>query len=568
MNSPSKQVILLPKGAVTEGKDSRNPLLDLLVRAGYDKVRSGFDPKSRNRTDQVQQGDFVFRAVKGAPALAAQFELFRNDNVGVIAGSEVVAEAQQRALQYGVAADIRTLLSLNIGPCSMQFLVPNQQRVFGPTDIDERLLFTKYPYLLRSVLRASGRSAAVRTTDGADTRVVEYQAQYPQRSTGAFEVVGTGETARANNLQIVGADLFPYPSGKEMAMPYLDLLNIRTDLFVTNAGRITSRARQMLRELGMALESAKESNMRVPVTFNVLQEKASNFDQFGMKGPSEMGVRSRDKSTYVALQIYVEPDKVNSMRPIFFDLGAEDMAVGEPQRMEIGPKESEVMRVLSSSSDAAETADVPDRNAELAEWILALRATIDDREKNPPAAGSSTVTALEKGLEFCVARYANEVAELGRALRRGDRKEAVTEAGQAVFWLLVSLQARRLPIERVIDALYRPEKEEVDDGPRDEEPQPIDWAAELEGNIRRMRTAVRTGDLLELNGLGYLLNEGVTNASVAVGDKALELTTAFRKRGDSASEVAAADGLGSLICLCELAGIPFDEVMDAERGKK
>jgi hypothetical protein len=63
MNSPSKQVILLPKGAVTEGKDSRNPLLDLLVRAGYDKVRSGFDPKSRNRTDQVQQGDFVFRAV-------------------------------------------------------------------------------------------------------------------------------------------------------------------------------------------------------------------------------------------------------------------------------------------------------------------------------------------------------------------------------------------------------------------------------------------------------------------------------------------------------------------------
>jgi hypothetical protein len=51
---------------VTEGKDSRNPLLDLLVRAGYDKVRSGFDPKSRNRTDQVQQGDFVFRAVKAA----------------------------------------------------------------------------------------------------------------------------------------------------------------------------------------------------------------------------------------------------------------------------------------------------------------------------------------------------------------------------------------------------------------------------------------------------------------------------------------------------------------------
>lgn len=567
MNSPSKQVVLLPKGAVTEGKDSRNPLLDLLVRAGYDKVRSGFDPKSRNRTDQVQQGDFIFRAVKGAPALAAQFELFRGDNVGVLAGSEVVAEAQQRALQQGVAADIRTLLSLNIGPCSMLFLVPNQQRVFSPGDIDKRLLFTKYSYLLRSVLRASGRSAAVRTTDGADTRVVEYQAQFPQRSVGAFEVVGTGETARANNLQIVGTDLFPYPSGADMGMPYLDLLSIRTDLFFTNASRISKRSRQMLRELGMALESAKESNMRVPVTFNVLSDKAKNFDQFGMKGPSEMRVRGRDPELYKALQIYVESDKVNEMRPVFFELGAEDMAVGEPQRMEIGPNESEVIRVLPFGSDEAEAADVPDRNAEVAEWILELCATIDDREKNPPVAGSSTVTALQKGLEFCVSRYANEVAELGRALRRGDREEAMSEAGQAVFWLLVSLQARRLPIERVIDKLYRPEKEE-DGDPKDAEPAPIDWAAELEGNIRRMRTAVRTGDLLELNGLGYLLNEGLSNASVAVGDSALELTTAFRKRGDAASEIAAADGLGALICLCELAGIPFDEVMDTERGKK
>ncbi|HRH93306.1 MAG TPA: hypothetical protein PKV72_02110 [Candidatus Peribacteria bacterium] len=566
----NKQVVLLPKGAVTEGKDPRNPVLDLLTRAGYDKIRSGFDPKARNRTDEVTQGDFLFRAVKGAPALAAQFELFRDETVGILTGSDIVGEADQRARQYGVRADISKLLSLGIGPCTLQLLAPDEQRVFSPEDVDGRLIFTKYPYLGRSVLRASGRNAAIRTSDGADTRVTDYRPNMPGRSIGALEIVGSGETARANRLQIVGNDVFPYPSGADMDMPYLNLLDIRTDLFMTNAGRISQRSRQMLRELGLALESAKETNQYVAFTFNIPADQVSRFADLGMKGPSIMGVATRDGSEWRALQVYAPIARKNAMRAELMRRGAQDLSVGETLQVEVAADKSEVLNVLPFAGDASpEAAEIPDRNGEVADWLMGLRDTIAERAatmNDPLAKPSSTIDALKQGLRFCVDRYGVEMAELSRAVRRGDREEIIVEAGQAVYWLMVSLQSRGLRLEEVINDLYRPEKEESEPDVPDLEPG-IEWRSELEGNVRRLRAAVRNGDMLELNGMGYLINEGVNTASVSLVDRATELNTAFRSSSDLTAIQEAADALSGIVCLCEMAGVSFDEVMDKEMGK-
>jgi phosphoribosyl-ATP pyrophosphohydrolase len=136
-----------------------------------------------------------------------------------------------------------------------------------------------------------------------------------------------------------------------------------------------------------------------------------------------------------------------------------------------------------------------------------------------------------------------------------------------VYWLMVALQSRGIPFERVIGDMERPEKDE----PLDEIPDLMtepDWTAELQANVRRIREAVKTGDLFELNGMGYLLNEGVNNASVALVDRSTELNTAFRAKGaDVRAATEAADALTGIICLCELAGVNFDEVMDKEMGK-
>ncbi len=569
----SKQVILLPKGAVTEGKDSRNPLLDLLVRAGYDKIRTGFADKG-NRTDQVTQGDFTFRAVKGAPALAAQFELFRGQNVGVLSGSDIVGEADQRARQFGVRADLAKLLSLGVGPCKLQFLAPDTQRVFSPEDMDDRLIFTKYPYLARSVLRASGRNAAVRTSDGADTRVTEYRdAMDSRRKIGALEIVGSGDTARANRLQIVGNEEFPYPDGAAMDMPYLDLMNVTTDLYMTNIGRVGSRSRQMLQELGLALESARERNSYVTFKFNIPAAKQQEFSDLGMKRPTPSKEWEFDGTPWITLEVSVPTDRENATQAALLKRGAEDLLMFGPVRGAVAANRSEVLSVLPFLRDeeaAPEATEAPDRNTEIAGWLLGLRGTIAERDAKkdePQAKPSSTIEALKQGLRFCLDRYGVEMAELSKAVRRGTREEIIAEAGQAVYWLMVSLQSRGIRFEDVIGNLYRPEKDEPEPEVPDLAPT-VDYPAELEANIRRIRTAVQTGDLFELNGMGYLLNEGVNAASVSLVDRSTELNTAFRAKGaDVLATAEAADALTGLICLCELAGVDFAEVMDKEMGK-
>ncbi len=573
MKTPNnKQVVLLPKGAVTEGKDTRNPILDLLVRAGYDKIRGGFADKG-NRTDQVTQGDFTFRAVKGAPALAAQFRLFREENVGVLMGSDVVGEADQRVRQYGVRPDIAKLLSLGIGQCTLQLLAPDTQRVFTPEDVDGRLIFTKYPYVARSVLRASGRNATVQTSDGADTRVTEFRDKSPFVKTGALEIVGSGDTARANRLQIVGNDVFPYPSGADMNMPYLDLMNVTTDLYMTNIGRVGSRSREMLQELGLALESARERNSFVTFKFNIPADKAGRFSEFGMKGPTPSQQWERGGIQWVALEISVPTDQENKTQAALMQRGAEDVLMFGPVRGAVAAERSEVLGVLpflSADQAEPETTEAPDRNREVADWLIGLRGTIAERDAKkdePQDKPSSTIEALKQGLRFCVDRYGVEMAELSKAVRRGSRDEIIAEAGQAVYWLMVALQSRGIPFERVISEMYRPEKDE----PLDEIPDLMtapDWPTELQTNVRRIRDAVKTGDLFELNGMGYLLNEGVNNASVALVDRSTELNTAFRAKGaDVRATAEAADALTGLICLCELAGVDFAEVMDKEMGK-
>lgn len=331
---PEKQLVIVPKSAFKEG--GRNPLQQLFTNAGYDKLNGEFD-----RRDQVEQGDFIFRGIKGTNALATQFDLFRRKSVGIVMGSDVLVDANFLAQdRYDVQTQITRLLTLAIGQCTLNFLAPEENPVQSAQDLEERRIFTKYPSILKKILEQMGISAQIRETEGADTRVNEFREEDP--NVAAFEIVGTGDTARKNRLQIVQNEL-SYPG-----FDNFDAKQVQTDLFLTNVTLMSAYTKRAMQVLGLALESAANNSSYASICFNVPQKIAYRFKNFGMRSPTvaPLLLREGDTEKWSALQILVPEDQANNIRLQIAELGGDDIGVERGIKVDVPCDASEVLKVL------------------------------------------------------------------------------------------------------------------------------------------------------------------------------------------------------------------------------
>ncbi|MDD3897272.1 MAG: phosphoribosyl-ATP diphosphatase [Candidatus Peribacteraceae bacterium] len=437
MEQSSTSVVLLPKTAF--GNGSRTPISDLFRRAGYDKVAGDF-----GRGDQVEQGDFLFRAVKGQEALAAQMELFRGKSIGIIMGTDVLGEADLLARERGVSPELERLLTLGIGPCSLRILAPQEAPVGNKEDLTGRSIFTKYPKVLGELLRTWGVSASVRPTLGADVRVNEFREGSAR--VAALEIVGSGETARRAKLQVVSDEL-SYPQ-----IGITDCAQIQTDIFLTNRSRISGRTRDAFQELGLALESARDQNQYAAFRFNIPEALLPAFASCGMKGPTVANV-DRDGSRWKALEIVVPKDQENAVRVNLLRDGAQDLVRIAPVNVEISAENSEVLSVLPFS-DTAQPAE-PEEAAVIGATLDALAATIKQRAEAADAGNSTTRKLLDGGTLMQGARLIEEATEVARAARKEGRGRVIEETADLLYMLLVLLQGQQVTLAEVSEALRR-----------------------------------------------------------------------------------------------------------------
>ncbi len=333
-----EQLVIVPKSSFKDG--SRSSLRDLAERAQFTNLARGkFD-----REDEIREGNFVFRGIEGPDALAIALENTRNVSAGIIFGADVLEEARLQAGEYGFSPSVTKLLPLNAGQCSLNILAPVENPVQKPSDLTDRRIFTSFPHLLDKLLQEWGINARVRRTKGADTRVKEARAENNDLNTAAFEIVGSGETARINCLQIVRNEAF-YPN-----VGVADLSNIQTDLFVTNVQTISASSRAALQMLGSEIESALEQNLFVTFTFHVPASEVRKFEDLGMSGPTISRVLTRDGSELSSLMIAVPAAEEMATNHELARRGVKDPLVSPLMRGKKG-RSSEVYKVLPFTNE-------------------------------------------------------------------------------------------------------------------------------------------------------------------------------------------------------------------------
>jgi len=435
MASLERQVVLLPKGAF--GSGSRAPLAQIFQRAGYDRVNGDF-----SRCDQVEQGEFLFRAVKGAEALAVQLELFRGRSIAIVMGTDVLGEAEVLARRQGVRARIDRLLTLGIGRCELRILAPEENPVRSPQNLENRSIFTKYPALLTELLQGIGVSATVRATYGADTRVNEFRSG--AEAVAAFEVVGSGETARQSRLQIVREEI-PYPS-----VGTAEFGRIQTDVFLTERQALSARQSDAYQEFGLALESAREENQFVTFRFNIPAALLPAFARFGMKGPTVASVQTSDGSSWRAVEVAVPRERANAVRRELLAAGARDLLQAGIVNAEVSADDSEVLRLLPLESDAQQEA--PEPQSEVSEAIDATLATLAETVAERSRTGgpnSYTRSLLERGLDAYGSKVIEEATEVVRAARKETPERIAEETADLLYHLLVLLQGEGVTLASV-----------------------------------------------------------------------------------------------------------------------
>jgi len=434
-NTSSAPVVLVPKTAF--GNGSRTPLSDLFCRAGYDKVNGDF-----GRNDQVEQGGFTFRAVKGSEAIATQLELFRGKTIGVVMGSDVLVEGDLIAQEKGITSDIRRLLSLNIGPCLMRIIAPDESPILTSDDLSGRSIFTKYPRILKKLLDLLNiNDASIRPALGADVRVNEFRAE--PEGVAALEIVGSGDTARKANLQIVENEIL-YPK-----IGVIDSGNIETNMYLTNIDLITSGAKQAFQELGLALESARDENQFVNFRFNVPEEIVGRFAGFGMKGPTVSDLITEDGSKWKALDVAIPREQSNDFRRELLRIGAKDLLQPASVNVEVSADESEVLSVLPF-----EVSQEVDYSSDFSMVLGELQETIRQRSQSGDLE-SLTCRLLEGGVEVYGARLVEEATEVARAARKEGKTRVVEETADLIYMLFVTLRGQEVEFEEVVQELVR-----------------------------------------------------------------------------------------------------------------
>ncbi len=441
MSSPESPLVIVSKSALSS--DSRNPALSLLQSAGFGDV------VDLDRCDEARVQGVRFRAMKGPGAVAANMPFEQAQATAFLLGSDVLAEAALIARSYGVRTDIQRLLSLGIGPCRLRFLAPNEQQIIAPSDL-KRQIFSKYPMLTRSALRALlGSGGSVMALEGADTRTCEWRGS--GRAVAAYEIVESGRTARENNLQIVEGD-FPYPTGSQLKVPFFDPNNITTDLYTNNLTVLQGEARDRLQEFALALEAARQRNSYAMFQCHVPVDKIDAFVQMGMQSPSVQPLVGRPD--WKALTIAVPIVEQQKYRRILMDLGAEGI-VQFPATGELSRAESEVYRAFDSAAQKTETVpELPDAQ-KMAQRIVARLKQIQNCIVDRPTGDTAKALSLEPKMaqRYCADSVVAECVELLEAVSREAEEEAIIEASHCLNWYLCTLYITQIELQPVLSEL-------------------------------------------------------------------------------------------------------------------
>ncbi|MBT4937005.1 hypothetical protein HON22_03720 [Candidatus Peregrinibacteria bacterium] len=337
MKTRERSLVVLPKNAFNP--KSKNYLGDTFYAAGYDKVNGDFDSK-----DQIQQGGFTFRGIKGSDALSTQLELYQQFPMGIVFGEDILAEAFLLSQRQGNNNMLMKILSMNIGPCKLQFLSPKENMLKKVQDIETRTIFTKYPEITKKLISSLGISDfIIKKTNGSDTRIGEYR-ELDKLNTAALEIVDTGNTARKNGLEIQEGEYF-YP---DLGDTKISSQNITTNYYVcAQPEDFSSTYREKFSELGVGLESALKRNRYSSLSFNIPQAIAARFENIGMKGPSSKKVLS-SKEPYQELTILVPSDETNKTMCFIIENGGEDISIDRDREVAFSAGESEVIAKLCS----------------------------------------------------------------------------------------------------------------------------------------------------------------------------------------------------------------------------
>jgi phosphoribosyl-ATP pyrophosphohydrolase len=198
--------------------------------------------------------------------------------------------------------------------------------------------------------------------------------------------------------------------------------------------------------------------------------------------------------------------------------GAKDLGMNAPMQVEVDAEASAVLASLPFSlDDQAPELDVSvsqedEEDASTGAWLNGLQATIAERAANPDS--GKTGTSLKKGLDYCAARFVSEVAELSEAMRKKGSSDVIEEAGQCIYWLLVTLQSGQIPFGNVLASQGSPQ--------------------------------TTTEYFRQLRSVSSILPTPIQEAATDLCDAALEFSTAIRKgRPEDAAEAARG-------CLCDI----------------
>lgn len=426
-------LVILSKSALDP--ESRNPALSLLQAARFGQVAK-LDGSDGSLVDGVR-----FRAMKGSAAVADSLIRRRQQPTAFLLGSDVLAEAALIARSKGVRANIERVLTLGIGQCRLRILAPNEDPVLSPIDLKRRQIFSKYPMITRLALRTLlGEDASVFATEGADTRVCEWR---EEASVAAYEIVESGRTARANNLQIV-EEGFPYPSGAQMQVPFFDPHRITTDLYVSNLEALQGKAREQLLEFALALESVRKANEYVMFHFHVPTVRCEEFLHLGMGKPSEQSLLGRPG--WSALAIAVPEAQEKMIYRMLLDAKAEAIVKTDGSAL-LSRDDSEVYRAFAQPTAPIEVRSRPDVTAPVAR---VLQRTDQIRRSSAERPESGTASSLAKGTRYCADAFVTELIELQEAINREAEDDAITEASQSLDWFLLTLHSAQIELADVL----------------------------------------------------------------------------------------------------------------------
>lgn len=331
--------IFLSKGAFDV--ENKAGLLDIFTKLGV------ADPRFDRMTDSFSALGCIFEGAKGAGSFAMQLQSM--SGVAALIGSDVFADAVACATpRTRERMDVRRVLPLGVGRCRVRWISPNEHPIAQSSDLVDRTIFTKYPYLARALLAA--QRIAVRDVwemNGAETNVRKWADRTSDTSIAALEIVESGSTARGNNLAILEDAAF-YPS-----VAGFDLNTVTTDGYIANPARMSAYDRDAVRNLFFAIESVMREPDRTQIVFSVPTEYIENFNDLTERGPDVAKIETRDGASWSSLMIVIPTDTWPRIIAEIYQRGGTDPVFTHNFQSGVQAGESAVFRAFNELPSSA-----------------------------------------------------------------------------------------------------------------------------------------------------------------------------------------------------------------------